>query len=112
MKNWKSIDFNNYPQEIYLESKGERNFKYKREVNIKEVKEIFILENFYDQLSPIIVSIIIYIYEKEEVFEKLTKKKAKELNFPFFHLSSLKKIIFWVNYLVNQIIITLILITF
>ena len=52
------IDFNIYPDSIYLESKGLRGFKYQLKCNIKEVKEIFFLENFYGQLSSIIVSII------------------------------------------------------
>jgi hypothetical protein len=53
----KEIDFDIYPDSIYLESKGVRNFKYQLKGNIKEVKEIFILQNFYGQLSSIIVSI-------------------------------------------------------
>ena len=53
----KEIYFNIYPDSIYSESKGVRNFKYRMKTVIKEVKEIFILENFYGQLSSINVSI-------------------------------------------------------
>ena len=54
----KEIDFYINSDSIYLESKGVRNFKYQLKKDIKEVNEIFILENFYGQLSSITVSII------------------------------------------------------
>jgi hypothetical protein len=53
----KEINFNIFPDLIYLESKGMRNFRYELKGNFKEVKEIYILDNFYGQLSSIIVSI-------------------------------------------------------
>jgi len=85
----KEIDFNIYPDSIYLESIGERKFYHKREANNKEIKEIFILENFYGQLSSIIVSVITNVNEIEYEFAPISIRND---NYIYYYKKYVKKI--------------------
>ena len=90
------IDFSIYLDSIYLESKGLRDFKYQLKCNIKEVKEIFILENFYGQLSSIIVSIITNENEIEYEFVPISIRND---NCIYYYKNLLKRLKYYITLL-------------
>jgi len=108
----KEIYFNIYPDSICSESKGVRHFIYQMKTIIKEVKEIFILENFYGQLSSINVSIESNENEIEYEFVPISirnnnciyyykkfVKKRERYNTPIIHINKINLVkINYINY--------------
>jgi len=109
----KEIDFKINHDSIYFESKGSKKFKYQLKTKIKEIKEIFILENFYGQISSIIVSIKSNENEIEYEFVPISirnnnciyyykkfVKKIERLNFtPFIQINNINLVkINYINY--------------
>ena len=99
----KKINFNINPDTINLKSKGMRNFKYELKGNFKEVKEIYILDNFYGQISSILVSIktnenkIEYEFVPISIrndnciyyYKKYVKKTERIYNTPFIQINDI-----------------------